>query len=82
MQPWHIAVLLVVLLVVFGASKLPDLARNLGKSAKILKQEIRELSDDPADSKQTPKQESTAPEASKTDPSDSGQNTPVGKGDQ
>lgn len=45
-QLWHIIVLLVVILLVFGASRLPDIARNLGKSAKVLKEEINDLRDD------------------------------------
>ena len=48
MKAWHIIVLIVVLLVVFGAAKLPDIARSLGQSAKVLKKEMRELQDDDA----------------------------------
>ena len=43
LQPWHIILLLVVVLVLFGAKKLPDAARSLGKSMRIFKSEIREL---------------------------------------
>lgn len=39
----HLLTLLVIVLLVFGASKLPDIARNLGKSAKILKEDLQEL---------------------------------------
>lgn len=46
LKPWHIIVLIIVLLIVFGASKLPDIAKNLGKSAKIMKKEMRELTED------------------------------------
>ncbi|WP_406712534.1 Sec-independent protein translocase subunit TatA [Trueperella pyogenes] len=46
MKPWHIIVLIVVLLIVFGTAKLPDIARSLGQSAKVMKKEIRELQDD------------------------------------
>lgn len=46
MQPWHLIILLVVVLLVFGAAKLPDITRNLGKSMKIFKQEVKELRDD------------------------------------
>ncbi|TGO06588.1 twin-arginine translocase TatA/TatE family subunit [Serinibacter arcticus] len=45
-QLWHIIVLLVVVLLVFGAAKLPDIARNVGKSAKILKEEVKDLRGD------------------------------------
>lgn len=40
-------VVIVVLILVFGASKLPDIARNLGKSAKVLKEELNDLGEDP-----------------------------------
>ena len=46
MRPVHILILLLVLIIVFGASKLPDIARNIGKSAKVLKSELSDLSED------------------------------------
>ena len=38
---WHFLILLVVVLLVWGSTKLPALAESLGKSAKILKKELR-----------------------------------------
>ena len=46
MKPWHIVVVLLVIIIIFGAAKLPDIARSLGQSAKVLKKEMRELQDD------------------------------------
>ena len=46
MRPIHWIIVLVVVLVLFGAQKLPDLARSIGKSAKILKEEMNDLSED------------------------------------
>lgn len=43
---WHFLVILVVVLLLFGAPKLPGLARSLGQSLKIFKSEI--TSDQPA----------------------------------
>lgn len=43
MQPWHLIVLLVVCLLVFGSKKLPEMARGLGKSLRILKAETAAL---------------------------------------
>ncbi|MDY2941604.1 MAG: twin-arginine translocase TatA/TatE family subunit [Varibaculum sp.] len=40
-------VVIVVLILIFGASKLPDIARNLGKSAKVLKEELNDLGEGP-----------------------------------
>ncbi|SEN71569.1 twin-arginine translocase TatA/TatE family subunit [Cryobacterium sp. TMT1-3] len=37
---WHFLVILVVILLLFGAPKLPGLARSLGQSMKIFKSEI------------------------------------------
>ena len=48
MRPIHWIIVLVVVLVLFGAQKLPDLARSIGKSAKILKEEMNDLSQDPS----------------------------------
>ncbi|MFF3019210.1 Sec-independent protein translocase subunit TatA [Streptomyces sp. NPDC057939] len=42
-EPWHLIVVLVVCLLVFGSKKLPDMARSLGRSVRILKAETREL---------------------------------------
>jgi sec-independent protein translocase protein TatA len=41
--PGHWAVLAVVVILLFGAKKLPDAARALGKSLRIFKSEVREL---------------------------------------
>jgi len=45
-SPWKILIIAVVVLVLFGSKKLPDAARSLGKSMRILKTEIHELHDD------------------------------------
>jgi sec-independent protein translocase protein TatA len=41
--PGHWAVLAIVMIVLFGAKKLPDAARSLGKSMRIFKTELGEL---------------------------------------
>ncbi|WP_159797526.1 Sec-independent protein translocase subunit TatA [Puerhibacterium puerhi] len=46
LKPWHIIVLVVVILLLFGARRLPDLARSVGQSLKIFKSEVKDLSDD------------------------------------
>jgi sec-independent protein translocase protein TatA len=43
LEPWHLLILLVAALVLFGSRKLPDAARALGKSLRILKSETRAL---------------------------------------
>ena len=42
---WHALILLAVVLLFFGASKLPALAKSVGQSARILKSESRDGSD-------------------------------------
>ena len=42
----EIAIIAVVILVLFGSKKLPDAARSLGKSMRILKTEVKGLHDD------------------------------------
>ncbi|HET6213334.1 MAG TPA: Sec-independent protein translocase subunit TatA [Micromonosporaceae bacterium] len=48
-RPWHIAVLVVVLVLLFGAKRLPDAARSLGRSLRIIKAETKGLVDDDND---------------------------------
>ncbi|BBZ43869.1 Sec-independent protein translocase subunit TatA [Mycobacterium parmense] len=51
LSPWHWAILAVVVVLLFGAKKLPDAARSLGKSMRIFKSELREMqSESKADS--------------------------------
>lgn len=46
LRPWHIAILVGVLILLFGAKKLPDAARSLGRSMRILKAETKGLTED------------------------------------
>ena len=57
LKPWHLLVLAIVFLILFGSKRLPDSARSLGRSLRIFKSEIQEMNKD--DSK----------EGKKTDPS-------------
>ena len=43
---WHFLIIQLVILLLFGAPKLPQLAKSLGQSAKILKKEVSDLTDD------------------------------------
>jgi sec-independent protein translocase protein TatA len=49
LRPWHIAVLVVVMILLFGAKRLPDAARSLGRSLRIIKAETKSLADDDRD---------------------------------
>lgn len=58
MRPWHWIILILVILIVFGASKLPQIAKSIGQSAKVLKKEMKELQDDvPPEVESTPSSE-------------------------
>ena len=45
-SPWKILIVAVVIIVLFGSRKLPDAARSLGKSMRILKTEVSGLHED------------------------------------
>ncbi|WP_213450177.1 Sec-independent protein translocase subunit TatA [Rhizomonospora bruguierae] len=49
LKPWHIIVVVVVLILLFGAKRLPDAARSLGRSMRIIKAETAGLRDDDKD---------------------------------
>ncbi|MFI5755825.1 Sec-independent protein translocase subunit TatA [Streptomyces sp. NPDC051569] len=46
LKPLEIVLIIVVVLLLFGAKKLPDMARSLGKSARILKSEAKAMKKD------------------------------------
>lgn len=81
-KPSHWLILILVLLLLFGAKKLPDLARSIGQSMKIFKKEIKDLSDDdtPAQPYSQPNEPThpgpAAPHSAPSDPS------PTSPGDQ
>ncbi|MFH0241465.1 Sec-independent protein translocase subunit TatA [Streptomyces sp. HK10] len=74
------AILIIVAIVVFGAKKLPELARSAGKSARILKSEVKAMKSDssPGQSASAPhviKRMESGPSSAGTD-DDSGSGTP------
>ena len=46
LSPTHWLIVIVALVLLFGATKLPQMARSLGQSARILRAEARGLKDD------------------------------------
>ena len=44
--PWEILLVVFVVLLLFGATKLPELARSVGRSARIFKSEVNEMQND------------------------------------
>ncbi|GAA2753725.1 twin-arginine translocase TatA/TatE family subunit [Amnibacterium kyonggiense] len=45
---WHLLAIALVILVLFGATKLPVFAKGLGQSIKIFRKEVTEVQDDMA----------------------------------
>ena len=46
LSPAHIMIVVVVLVVLFGWKRLPDMARSLGRSARVFKSEVEEMKKD------------------------------------
>jgi sec-independent protein translocase protein TatA len=59
LQPWHMLIVAIVIILVFGSKKLPETARALGKSLRILKSEVKAMKGESAE----PSSASTADEA-------------------
>jgi len=59
--PWHIVIVLLVFALLFGGKRLPDAARGLGQSLRILKREMNAVAE-PAQS------HVTQPESAPTTP--------------
>ncbi|WP_407550864.1 Sec-independent protein translocase subunit TatA [Streptomyces sp. Pv4-95] len=65
-EPWHLVLIILAFVLLFGSKKLPDMARGLGRSMRILKSEAKALQDDgPADA---PGQETAAKPATEPHP--------------
>ena len=45
-QPVHVLVLVIVAIVLFGANRLPSVARSVGESLRIFKNEVKDLAGD------------------------------------
>jgi sec-independent protein translocase protein TatA len=78
--PWQLILILAVVILIFGAKRLPDTARSLGKSLRILKSETQAMRSDgqpgkdaaPADTADT-----TAPRTIQAAPGDTESSRPV-----
>lgn len=41
LKPWHIVIVVLVFVVLFGAKRLPDSAKSVAKSLRIFKDELK-----------------------------------------
>ena len=69
LSPWHWAILAIVVILLFGAKRLPDAARSLGKSMRIFKAEVKELQNDGNEPPVTPAPPAATPvQSERVDP--------------
>jgi sec-independent protein translocase protein TatA len=67
-NPLLLILLVLIIVLVFGANRLPGAARSLGRSMRIFKSEVKEMKDDDGDKKSS---DSSAPlEGRVVDPTD------------
>lgn len=55
LEPWHLLIVAIVIILLFGSKKLPEAARSLGKSLRILKSEAAALKSDAQPGAQDPR---------------------------
>ena len=72
-SPWHILIVLVVLVVLFGSAKLPKAAKSMGEAMRIFKKEAQKLHDD--DPQQTAQAQVTTQQAAPAQQISTGQPT-------
>jgi sec-independent protein translocase protein TatA len=81
LKPFEIVLILLVIILVFGAKKLPDMARSLGKSARILKSEAKAMKNDggspPEAEPTTAQDQAAAPRTIQAAPGDTASARPV-----
>ena len=67
LQPWHLLIVALVFVLLFGAKKLPEMARSIGQSARVFKSEMKGMqADDEARAQSTgqaPAQQQALPAA-------------------
>ena len=69
---WHIWIILLIIVLLFGATRLPALARSIGQSTRIFKKEIREgqEEDEAAEAAKSSKAEAKAEPGAADKPAD------------
>ena len=58
---WHLLIIVAIVLLLFGATRLPALARSIGQSTKIFREEMK--TDAPADAADPTLEQTVAPVA-------------------
>ena len=74
-SPWHLLIVAAVFMLLFGANKLPQMARSVGQSMRIFKAEARALSGEEPEQLAPTTQQPHKTQAAEADPQ---QRPPVG----
>jgi sec-independent protein translocase protein TatA len=77
LKPLELGLILLVVVLLFGAKKLPDLAKSLGKSARILKSEAKAMKEEGSTPAEQTAQEQVAPRTIQAAPGDTASARPV-----
>jgi sec-independent protein translocase protein TatA len=62
LSPWHLLILAAVFVILFGSRKLPDAARSIGRSMRILRAETSKGAHDEDEADQSPNPVQQAPQ--------------------
>lgn len=78
-EGWHIVILIVLLVALFGAKRLPDAARSLGRSARVFRSEVDEMKREAkaSDASNTTVPGQTVPPAAPSTPTSTGAQSPI-----
>jgi sec-independent protein translocase protein TatA len=60
LEPWHVIVILGLLVLLFGSRKLPDAARSVGQSLRIFKSEMKAAAKDDTPASSAPQSSTVA----------------------
>ncbi|MBE0010660.1 MULTISPECIES: Sec-independent protein translocase subunit TatA [unclassified Arthrobacter] len=90
-EGWALVAIVVVALLLFGAPKLPGLARSVGQSLRIFKSEVKQMKDDgpseaaddgaPVEGRVVPPARSRSDHPDQQGPATPGQHNPPGPAD-
>lgn len=71
LSPWHLLIVAVVFIVLFGSKKLPDASRSLGRSLRIFKSEVSSMKDEfKSEAQPQPAQPAAIPAVQDTPPAE------------
>lgn len=68
LTPTHVIVVLVIVVLLFGAKRLPDVAKSVGQSLKIFKREMKDLTSADPTAVPSPPTASPTPPPGPSDP--------------